>query len=421
MAEFHSRRKPLEGIRILDLSRVLAGAGATRMLGILGAEVLRVEWDTPPALDPLRMTKPHLDGVPGLERSGVFAQTNVDKKSMGINLRTDEGRSILEALVPHCDVVFESFSANVLRKWGLHYEALRELREDIIYVAASGWGHFGPYSSYRSYGPTAQAFGGLTAMSGLPDREPAGWGFSYMDHMGAVLAAAAILMGIEHRKLTGHGCFLDVPQCVDAPTLLGPAILDAAVKGQRIGRRGNRDLFRNRCPNNVYPCMGEDRWIAISISRDEEWDRLLNLMGNPEWAADTNLRGLARRLANEDLIDDRIAAWTRGQDEYELQRLLQDNGIPAGVAQTIADKLERDEQLRHRGFYEHVDDPLLGMRPYEGTAIGIRGYNTRIANRSPRLGEHTGEVLSGLLGYSQSAIDQLIQSKVLLEPGLQPS
>lgn len=406
-------RGPLEGVRVLDFTRHLAGAGSTRILALLGAEILRIEWPHPPALDFLRLSGPHADGRPGMNRGGFFAQINVGKRSVAIDMSTDAGKAIARELIPHCDVIAESFSPGVMRRWELDYEAARAIRPDVIYLSASGFGQTGPYAGYRSVGPTAQAYSGLTATSGLPDREPAGWGFSYMDHMGAVMNAAAILMGLERRRATGEGEFFDAGQSQHGCALLGPMLLDVSLNGARVRPKGNRDLYDNFCPNNAYRCRGEDSWLAISVREPEEWAALCAVTGADDLAARADLATLAGRLAHEDAIDARIEAWTRERDAREAMVALQEAGVPAGVAQTVADKVERDPQLAFRGLYATLADPVLGERRYEDAPMRMEGFAVGVPGPSPWLGADTRDVLRDLLGYSEERLERLKADAVI--------
>ena len=413
MPEAGSLPHPLDGIRVLDFTRHLAGAGSTRILATLGAEILRIEWPHPPALDFLRLSGPHADGRPGMNRGGFFAQVNVGKKSIAIDMSTDEGRGIARELVPHCDVVAESFSPGVMARWGLDYEGARALRPDVIYLSASGFGQTGPYAGYRSVGPTAQAYSGLTATSGLPDREPAGWGFSYMDHMGAVMNAAAILMGLERRRVTGEGEFFDAGQSQHGCALLGPMLLDVAQNGSQVRPRGNRDLYGNFCPNNAYRCRGEDSWLAISVREPQEWSALCEVMGAEDLGGRAELATLAGRLAHEDEIDARIQAWAASRDAREAMVALQEAGVPAGVAQTVEDKVRHDPQLAFRGLYKTLDDPVLGPKRYEDVPVTMSGLEVGVASPSPWLGADTRDVLRGLLGYSEEVLEQLKANAII--------
>ncbi|MXW26882.1 MAG: CoA transferase [Dehalococcoidia bacterium] len=407
MARNGSLPGPLNGIRVLDFTRHLAGAGSTRILATLGAEILRIEWPHPPALDFLRLSGPHADGRPGMNRGGFFAQINVGKKSVAIDMSTEAGKAIARELIPHCDVIAESFSPGVMKRWGLDYESVRALRPDIIYLSASGFGQTGPYAGYRSVGPTAQAYSGLTATSGLPDREPAGWGFSYMDHMGAVMNAAAILMGLERRRATGEGEFFDAGQSQHGCALLGPMLLDVSLNGAQVRPKGNRDLYGNFCPNNAYRCRGEDSWLAISVREPHEWAALCETIGADDLVARPELATLAGRLAHEDEIDSRIEAWTQPCDAHEAMAALQEAGVPAGVAQTVEDKVHRDPQLAFRGLYTTLDDPVLGEKRYEDVPVTMEGFEVGVPGPSPWLGADTRDVLGGLLGYSGEKLEQL--------------
>lgn len=407
-------KRPLDGIRILDLTRHLAGAGATRTLALFGAEIIRIEWPHLPALDFLRLSKPYAGSEPGLNRGGIFGQINVDKQSVGIDLSTPGGQAILRALVPHCDVVIESFTPGVMQKWGLNYAGLRALRDDIIYVAASGFGHTGPHRDYRSVGPTAQAYSGLTAIVGLPGREPAGWGFSYMDHMGAAMNAASVLMALERRRATGQGEFIDGGQTQHGCALLGPILLDASINHARVTPDGNHDHYRNYCPHNAYRCAGTDAWVAIAVRDTADWLALCDEIGAADLARDPALRTLDGRLARQDEIDARISGWTAGRDRYDVQAKLQGAGIPAGAVQHVDDKVLRDPQLAFDAFYEQVDDPILGRHRYEGMPVSA-AFPTTIQHARPLLGEHTRAVLGRLLDYSDSRLDELASGGVIFQ------
>lgn len=407
--------RPLEGVRILDLTRHLAGAGSTRYMAILGAEVLRFEWPHPPALDFLRLSGPNVDGIGGMNRSGFFAQTNVHKKSIAVDLSTERGREILRSFVPLCDIVIESFTPGVMKKWGLDYAGLKALREDIIYVAASGFGHTGPLRNYRSVGPTAQAFAGLTAMVGEEGKEPAGWGFSYMDHMGATMNASSMLMALERRRVTGKGEFIDGGQSQHGAALLGPVLLDAANNKVDVGPKGNHDLYGNYAPANAYRCAGEDKWVMIAVRTTEEWQALCRVCGLDALGAREDLRTLSGRLAASDEIDAAIAAWAAPRDRYEAMQALQAAGVPAGVTQHVDDKVERDPQLAHHDFYVSVYDAILGDKRYESIPVAMEGFETTITKPSPWMGEHTREVLTTIGGLSEAEFEQLLADSIVLE------
>ena len=226
-------------VRICDFTGQLAGAGATKWLAAFGAEVIRIEdpvkqgtWDI------LRMMPPFVDERRGVDFGGGFNNHNVGKRGITLNLRTEKGRELLAEIVKRSDVVAENFAAGVMERMGFGYERLKALRPDVIYVSNCGFGQTGPYGAFKTWGPIVQAISGLTFTSGLPDREPAGWGYSYMDHTGAYYMAIAILLALLHRQRTGEGQWVDL-SCTEAGlTLHGPALLDWTVNGRPTRRRG---------------------------------------------------------------------------------------------------------------------------------------------------------------------------------------
>ena len=298
-------------IRICDFTGQLAGAGATRWLAAFGAQVIRIEdpvmrgkWDI------LRGSPPFKDERRGLEFGVGFQNHNVEKLGVTLNLRTERGKELLAELVKASDVVAENFAAGVLERWGFGYDHLKELKEDIVYVSNCGFGQEGPYGTFKSWGPIAQAVSGMTFESGLPDQPPAGWGYSYMDHTGGYVMAIAILAALVHRNRTGEGQWVDL-SCTEAgAALTGTAVLDSVVNGR--ARRGpgrpnsNRSVGPAMAPHGVFPCSGEDNWVAIACRNDDDWTVLASIAGlsEPRW------RHAAGRLADEDAVEAAVAAWT---------------------------------------------------------------------------------------------------------------
>ena len=221
------------GIRICDFTGQLAGAGATRWLAAFGAEVIRIEdpvregrWDI------LRGFIPFKDDRRGINMGGAFNNHNVNKLGITLNLRDDRAKEILREIVRQSDAVTENFAAGVLEKWGFGYDALKEIKPDIVYVSNCGFGHEGPYSRFKTRGPIVQAVSGLTFSSALTGMEPAGWGYSYMDHTGAYYMAMAIMMALLHQRRTGEGQWVDLA-CTEAGlSLNGPALLNWSVNGR---------------------------------------------------------------------------------------------------------------------------------------------------------------------------------------------
>jgi benzylsuccinate CoA-transferase BbsF subunit len=407
---------PLEGIRVCDFTWVIAGPTATRVLADFGAEVIRVEHEQ--AADSIRLGRPIVGDQPTLNNSGFFNYFNRNKKSILLNARHPDGMELLKRLIAKSDVVVENFSCGVLESWGLGYEELKEIRPDVIYCSISGFGHTGRDRAFTTWGPTAQALSGLTFTSGLPGKPPAGWGFSYMDHTAGYSGAIAIMMALHHRNRTGEGQHIDMSQVEAGIALMGPAVLDATVNGRSWRRDGmppgNRTWQPAVAPHNAYACVGEDRWIAIAVMNDAEWQALVRAMEEPEWALDRRFATNEGRLANQDELDTRIEEWTSELDDYEAMELLQAAGVRAGVCQKPGDRFERDPQSRARGWWHTLMHPELGECEHDGVAPRLSKTPGQLRMASPLIGQHTHDVLREVLGLSASEIDDAQASGALM-------
>lgn len=430
----------LAGVRVLDFTRLGFGSQATLILGCLGAEVVRVESAGHP--DPIRVMPPYVprpgetserfgnatmaarEAAQSLDRGAIFFKYNTGgKKSIAVNARDPRGLDILKRLVAVSDVVTESFALGTMERWGLSYDVMRAQRDDVIYVSMSGYGHAGPDASYITMGPTAQALTGLTFLVGLPDREPAGWSFSYLDHVGGYLGAVAVLQALLHRGRTGEGQYVDVSQLEPATALAGPVILDALVNG-RPSRRpgfppGNRRLHPAGSPQGAYRCAGDDKWVVISCTTDAHWSGFVAALGSPDWTSDARFATVADRVANADELDKRVEEWTRTQDRYDAMHLLQRHGVPAGAVQDSRDRLEHDPQLAARGHFTtwpHRENGAESL-PLEGVPFRMSATPPStggvIRRGPPCLGEDTETVLTSLLGMSADEVRALTIDGVL--------
>ena len=426
-----NKQRPLEGVRVADLTWLLAGAGGPRLLASLGAEVIRIEWRD--RLDFLRYMPPFAESKgesssgpvemnlndlnssqsKSVKRGGYFNDINAGKRGISLNMKEAEGRRLFKKLVSVCDVVVEAFTAETMEKWDLGYEALRSIKSDIIYVQQPGWGKKGPYVKYASYGPIAQAVSGLTEQSGLPEpHPPAGWGFSYMDWCGAYYCAMNILMALYYKKRTGKGQYIDGSQVEPGITMTGTAVLDHLVNGRQYQRTGNRSPYKAAAPHGAYACATDesssDRWIAIAVTSEEEWQSLVRVMAGPYWALDDGFATMSGRLARQDDLDKYITDWTKDRDAFRLQEQLQGAGVPAGVCQTAQDRVERDAQLKHLEWLIPLEHTEVGVWPvkdvpfhFKNSKVDQGGPTERAA---PCYGEDNGYVYEGLLGLTKTEI-----------------
>jgi crotonobetainyl-CoA:carnitine CoA-transferase CaiB-like acyl-CoA transferase len=328
------------------------------------------------------------------------------------------GMDLLKRLIAESDVVVENFSSGIMESWGLDYPQLKEIREDIIYCSISGFGHSGRDKAFTTWGPTAQALSGLTYMSGLPGKPPAGWGYSYMDHTAGYNGAIAIMAALHHRNRTGEGQHIDISQVEAGIVLTGPAVLDATVNGRSWRREGNppgnRAWEPRVAPHNTYACAGEDRWIAIAVMNDAEWLALVRAMDDPDWAHEERFDTVEGRLADQDELDARIEAWTSELVDYEAMEILQAAGVRAGVVQKASDRFERDPQLASRDWWYVLPHDELGDTEYDGITPKLTATPGTLRTASPLLGAHTREVLAEVLGMSEAEIDEHELAGVLM-------
>ncbi len=408
----------LSGLRILDLGWAMAGPQATRILADFGAEVIKVESQARPDLARTAFG-PHV-GERGINNSGYFNNFNRNKLSAAINMSKPEGREIFGRLVQISDGVLENFSAGVMAKWGLHYEALARLKPDIVYVSMAGFGHSGPYRTYQTFGPTVQAMSGLTHLSGFPDRPPAGWGFSYMDHTGGYFGAMALLQALLYRRRTGKGQHVDLSQVEAALTLTGTSVLDFAVNGRPSSRLGNRSGHPAMAPHGVYRSapddtgvVGDDEWVAIAVATEAQWAAFCAVLGQRGWLIDDRFASLTARLDHQDELDALIEQWTRGRSNKEAMAALQAAGVPAGRVQRSRDTYDDDPQLAHRGMWPVIEHPIVGRHRIDGMPAALSRTPAAFERPGPLLGQDNEYVFGELLGMDLAEVRHLEEAQVL--------
>ncbi len=394
----HRKRRALEGVRILDFTWVVAGPVATRILADQGAEVIKIE-----RRDSLDL---------GSRRGGFTGNLFRGKESTVINMSDPRGRALAHKLVAVSDVVIDNFSARVMRNWGMDYESLKQIKPNIIAVSMSGFGHTGPQKDYVSYGPTLQALSGYTLLMRQEEHEPAGWGYSYADMSGGYSGALAVLMALWYRRRTGQGQFVDLSQFETISSVIGPAMLDIMANGATIAPFGNRSQEAPAAPHGVYRCAGEDRWCAITIFTEDEWRAFCQVLENPPWTRDPKFATLAQRLQHQEELDRLVEAWTCHHAPEEVMTQLQQVGVAAGLVASGAD-MDRDPQLRARGYWAQVPTPEGETVTLDGPPIQLSATPGAVAAPGPLLGEQTESVLRRLLNYSEADIAQLKAERVV--------
>jgi benzylsuccinate CoA-transferase BbsF subunit len=407
----------LSHLRVCDLGGQLAGAGATKILAAFGAEVIRIEDPVTHGMwDALRGVGPFVDERRGVNLGAGFNNHNVGKLGVTINLRADAGKQLLRELIAVSDIVCENFAAGVLARMGFGYDELKRIRPDIIYVSNCGFGHSGPYRDFKTWGPIVQALSGLTFTAGLPDHEPAGWGYSYMDHVAAYYMTVAILAAVHHRERTGEGGHVDLATVPAGIAMLPTEVLDWTVN-KRPGRRtgnpnGNHADFGEMAPHGIYPCLGEDRWIAIACRDDRDVALLSKVLDQPELTAD-RFATLAQRVHGEGELDELIIACTRSREAPILASELTAAGVPASVVKSPRERIDEDPDLADWGLFPTVTHPEIGTVRVEGLPLQLSASPWSMTRAAPCLGEHNRDVLGRLLGHGDDELDELTRQGVI--------
>jgi len=401
-------KKALEGIRIVDFGWVFAGPYVTMLFSFLGAEVIKVESRT--RIDEMRLnavTKyadaSQTDGSP------LFNNTNLNKKSVTLNLKRPEGIELAKRIVADSDIVVENMRPGVMDKLGLGYEDLAKVKPDIIMLSSSGFGAEGPYGKYAGYAPIFASFGGLAYLMGYADSAP-NTGSGDMDLRAGAIAAVALMVALIHRAKTGQGQWIDLSSSECISTLVGSDLLEYALNGRSPSRCGNEDPCM--APHQVYRCKGDDKWISIAVGTDEEWRALCAAMGHPAWADDAAYATAEGRRAHRDSLDEQIAAWTIGYTDYEAMRLLQDAGV-AAMPSFSSEQVLTDPHTLARGNVLEIEHPVMGKKNVTAPPWRFSETPAKIFGRSPLLGEHNEDVLCGRLGMSAEELQKLQEEQIV--------
>jgi crotonobetainyl-CoA:carnitine CoA-transferase CaiB-like acyl-CoA transferase len=407
---------PLAGLRVLDLTWVLAGPYATRLLADHGADVIKVESRL--RQDPTRFS-PGMWLRPGAgpDDSGYFLNFNRGKRSVAVNMKTAAGQDVVRRLADRCDVVIDNYSPGTMSRWGLGHEDLAARRPGVIAVSMSGVGETGPWRNAVTFADTLAAMSGLTYETADPGGTPQGLTFG----LGDMVAANAAVVGVLDLLLRGQGGFVDLSQLEAMAAAMGPALLEHQLGAPQHGATPEHpDRRAGRVPHGVYPARGDDRWVAIAVLDDEQWRRLVHEVsvdgGGAAWAealAQLGQAGLTERKEAEDRIDEALAAWTCSAAAETLAERLQAAGVPAAVVSTGEDLVEHDPHLAARGFYVELDHPLAGQVRHEGVVARMSRTATRLDTPAPLLGQHTEAVLTELLDIDAEEFRHLTESGVL--------
>ena len=401
---------PLEGVRILEMGQLIAVPHAVKMLADMGAQVVRMESHA--RLEGYRASA-FYDNDPGAawwNRGANFHEQNRNKLGLTLDLSRPNALDTLKELISQCDVFIENFTPRVMRNFGLEYDDLRKLRPDIVFVSSTGYGFTGPWSAFGAIGPTTEAASGLCHSTGYRDCPPELAEMPYTDYTAAEHTVYAIMAALIHRARTGQGQFVDVSQAQAASATAPETLMDYTINGRITERIGNRHPYM--APHGFYRCEGADDWIAIAVSRDDEWAALCETLDAPALRDDARFADAPARWRHRAALDDALAAYTAGWQHSDLAARLQAAGVPAGAVLNNAGLLF-DPHLTERGFYEvlaHHPDAAMPPLPYSGRPWKFAGAPDTPRKAAPLLGEHNRYVLRDMLGKSEADVATMAEN-----------
>ena len=406
---------PLAGMRGIVLTQAWAGTYCTELLAFMGADLIQIEvlqrpdawrgsYDAPLA--------GRMKDVPTAEHSWncnfLYNSVNLNKRCITLNLQHPDGMTTFKQLLPLADFVVENFSPRVLGNLGIDYEAMCEIKPDVILCSLSAYGHSGPWANIPGIGGTIEPTSGMSALLGYPDRGPMNSGQMYPDAVAGLNGFAALMTALRHRQQTGEGQYIDLSMQEANLVFVGDAALEYLRSGKQRPRRGNR--HPRWAPHGIYPCAGAEHWLAISCEADEQWAALKKILDNPALEA-AEFDTLAGRKSSEDALDAAIAATTKGRERDELVVALIGAGV---IAAPVLDAVEvaADAALRARNVIAEVTHPEAGTWPQSGIPWHFSAVPNPGLRPAPRLGEHSAEVLAELLGTTEAEYESLVSAGV---------
>lgn len=388
----------LEGVRVVDFSWVVAGPFCTKLLGLMGAEVIKIESATRPQY---------------MSRGGWFSVLNTSKKSCTINLSTDQGKALVKRLIAVSDVVVENFSAGVMERLGLGYDALKSVKADIISVSSSGVGRKGPGRNYLAYGTLLQGLSGWTSLFGEPNPRMEGMGIvpSWTDPLTGLWEAFIIQAALWRRARTGEGVHIDLSMLESTITIMADVFLGFAAT-ERLPAVNQSASHAHAVPHGIYPCKGDDQWIAISVESQAEWEGLRKAMGDPAWCREEKMHTCASRQVNRPRIDRLLAEWTAQTPAMELFQRLQLAGVRSGPCYDLR-QLVQDPHMEWRGLFQRL--PLADGSTQLTTGMPWRDQTDWKGNlfAAPTLGEHNDHVFLEILGMPEAEYESYRRAGIL--------
>ncbi len=395
--------KVFEGINVIDFGWAIAGPLTLKYLADYGATVICIESLQRPDL--LRTSAPFKDGITDINRAGYFAYFAANKYSINLDLNKPGGIEIARKLVSWADIVADSHRPGILERWKLDYTELVKLKPDIIMIRSSNQGLTGPSALQPGLGNHINGLGGMVNLVGKPAEEPVSLMVAYTDYFVPHFAASALISALDYRRKTGKGQLIDISQFETGLQLISPLLLDYSTNGNETTAKGNSCDYA--APHGVFRCKGDDRWCAISIFTDEEWQSMCDVMGNPKWTRNPDFSTLLARKTNEEQLNKLVEEWTSQRSPEEVMMVLQKAGVAAGVVQNARD-LYNDVQLKNRECFWIDGHKELGKFSYLGQPSQLSATPAKLYRGAPSIGEHTEYICRQVLHIPESEFEQYV-------------
>jgi benzylsuccinate CoA-transferase BbsF subunit len=397
-------KKVYSNIKVAEFSWVVVGPSASRYLAEHGATVVKIESHN--RLDTIRAASPFANNKPDPDTSMFFGRHNSNKLSVSINLQIPGGKQLAWKLIQWADIITENFSPGTMDKLGFGYDEVKKVKPDIIYLSSSMQGRGGPHSQYAGYGQNAVNLCGFTGVSGWPDKMPAPPQGAYTDYICTRFIGLSLIAALDYRRRTGRGLYLEQSQFESSLHFLAPPVMDYQINNHIFPRSGNR--LDSAAPHGVFPCQGEDNWVAIAVMNEEQWPKLCEAMGRPALSLDTRFATLLLRKKNEAELETIIGEWTQEGKAEDIESLLLKAGVPANRVARPSDVFN-DPQLKERHYFTELAHSAMGLQKFEVQSCFILSESPReIRTPSPNLGEHNEYVFKNLLGLSDEEISEHI-------------
>jgi benzylsuccinate CoA-transferase BbsF subunit len=401
-----AEKRPFEGLKVLDFTWGGVGPFQVNFLAYFGAMVVRIESASRPDVTRQggnvipklieKFAEEFKDPKKRLEFGPAFAVTHpVKKYGISLNLNKPEAVEIFKKLARWADVLVESFTTGTLEKRGLGYEDLKKINPRLIMHRTCGYGHTGSMASQPGYGQTVTSLTGFYTITGWPDRPSVPISSFYTDHLSPLFGGLALITAIDYQQRTGQGQCIDQSQIESGINYLSPLVLDYAVNHRELTMRGNGCPYAS--PHGAYRCQGSDRWVAITVQTDKEWEKFCRVLGNPDWTKEAKFSTIEGRVNNSAELDAYVNTWTADYTAEQVMRMMQEAGVAAGVIATAEDS-EKDPQLAAYDFFHEIEHPYLGRQKFfHPPAFTLSDAQAEL-HRPVFLGEHTEYICTEILG-----------------------